>query len=179
MSKSSWTDQIVGERMTVDQEFSSRVASSQFSNQQWSLIMTATEFEIEDADEPEQAKLVADTSKLEQIIPELENVDAGMGAMGGAGGAGGAGGSSGSGGSGGLVDSIKGALGMGGGGNDHEEKREAAEQLTQEYADELQTHLESSGRWESVREAAAAETEIDADAETEAQTGGDETDAAN
>ncbi|OIB56732.1 DUF5799 family protein [Natrialba sp. SSL1] len=158
MSKSSWTDQIVGERMTVDQEFSSRVASSQFSNQQWSLIMTATEFKIEDADEPEQAQLVADTSKLEQIIPELENVDAGMGAMGGAGGAGG---SSGSGGSGGLVDSIKGALGMGGGGNDHEEQREAAEQLTQEYADELQTHLESSGRWESVREAAAAETADD------------------
>ncbi|ELY96565.1 hypothetical protein C482_15603 [Natrialba chahannaoensis JCM 10990] len=165
--------------MTVDQEFSSRVASSQFSNQQWSLIMTATEFEIEDADEPEQAQLVADTSKLEQIIPELENVDAGMGAMGGAGGAGG--GRSGSGGSGGLVDSIKGALGMGGSGNDHEEQREAAEQLTQEYADELQTHLESSGRWESVREAAAAETETETEPEvgTEAETGGDETDATN
>ncbi|RQG97904.1 DUF5799 family protein [Natrarchaeobius chitinivorans] len=141
MSKSSWTDRIVGERMTVDQEFSSRIQGSEFSNQQWSLIMTATEFEIEHPDDPERARIVANTDKVEQILPELENVDARMGPGGGA--------QSGS--SGGIFDSIKGSLGLGGG-DDHAEKRDAAERLTQEYADELQSHLESKGRWSSVRE---------------------------
>lgn len=151
MSDTSWTDRIVGERMTVDQEFSQRVQDSRFSSQQWSLIMTATEFEIEDADDPDRARIVADTEKVDRIIPELENVDRQMGAMGGQGGGGGPTGSSG-----GVLDSILGALGLGGdGGDDREEKLRAAEQLTQEYAQELQTQLESKGRWDSVRRAAA------------------------
>ena len=153
MSDSPWTDRIVGARMTVDQEFSSRIADSQFSNQQWSLIMTATEFEIEHPDDPDRARLVADTEQVEQIIPELENVPSGgMGAMGGQA-PGEQQGSS----SGGVFDSIMGALGLGDGdGDDHAEKLRAAERLTQEYADELQSHLESQGRWQSVREVAAA-----------------------
>ncbi|MFA9502706.1 DUF5799 family protein [Natrinema thermotolerans] len=152
MSDNPWTDRIVGERMTVDQEFSARIEESQFSNQQWSLIMTATEFEIEHPDEPDRARIVADTDKLDGVIPELENVQAGMGAM--AGGPGGPGGSDSSGG--GIVDSIMGALGMGGDdGSAEAEQRKAAERLTQEYADELQSHLESKGRWESVRESVA------------------------
>lgn len=159
MSEQDWTDRIVGARMTVDQEFSSRIAESEFSNQQWSLIMTATEFEIDDPENPERAQIVANTEKLEQIMPELENVQSGMGAMGGAGPGGPGGSGTGSGGSsGGLVDSIKGALGLGsGGGGGHDEKREAAERLTQEYAEELQTEIESKGRWESVCEAAATD----------------------
>ncbi|MFU8869375.1 DUF5799 family protein [Natronococcus sp.] len=156
MSDTSWTDRIVGERMTVDQEFSARVQDSRFSSQQWSLIMTAAEFEIEDADDPERARIVANTEKVDQIIPELENVEQQMGAMGGQGGGGGTPGASGS--SGGVVDSILGALGLGGdGGDDREEQLRAAEQLTQEYADELQNQLESKGRWESVRQAAAGD----------------------
>lgn len=154
MSDNSWTDRIVGARMAVDQEFSSRIQGSEFSSQQWGLIMTATEFEIEQPDDPEEAKIVANTEKVGQIIPELDNIQSQMGAMGGQPG----GSQSGSGTSGGgLVDSIKGALGLGGGGSgsSHEKQRKAAEQLTQEYADELQSHLESSGRWESVRRAAA------------------------
>ncbi|ELZ12057.1 hypothetical protein C478_10663 [Natrinema thermotolerans DSM 11552] len=152
MSDNPWTDRIVGERMTVDQEFSARIEESQFSNQQWSLIMTATEFEIEHPDEPDRARIVADTDKLDGVIPELENVQAGMGAM--AGGPGGPGGSDSS--DGGIVDSIMGALGMGGDdGFAEAEQRKAAERLTQEYADELQSHLESKGRWESVRESVA------------------------
>jgi hypothetical protein len=146
MSDNSWTDRIVGERMTVDQAFSTRVADSQFSSQQWSLIMTATEFEIEHADDPERARIVANTEKVDQIIPELENLDAQMGAMGGQPG----GGSSSS--SDGLVGSILGALGLGDDGNDQAEQLRAAEQLTQEYADDLQTELESKGRWESIRQ---------------------------
>lgn len=154
MSDSSWTDRIVGDRMTVDQQFASQIDGSEFSNQQWSLIMTATEFEIEDPDDPERARIVANTDQVDQIIPELDNIQAGMGGMGGA--QGGAGGSGGSGGSGSVVDSIKGALGLGGGGgNSHDEQREAAERLTQRYADELQSHLESEGKWDTIREIAA------------------------
>jgi len=146
---SEWTDAIVGDRMTVDNQFTDRVAASRFSSQEWGLIMTATEFEIEDADDPDAARVVADTSSLPAIMPELENVRSQVAAMGGA--PGDAGGSGGSGG--GLVDSIKGALGLGGGGSDgpSDEELEAAERLVQEYADELQAHLEEAGKWEQVR----------------------------
>jgi hypothetical protein len=81
-------------------------------------------------------------------MPELENVRSQVAAMGGAPGQGDGGGSGG-----GLVDSIKGALGLGGSDDDgvSDEELEAAERLVQEYADELQAHLEDSGRWEQVR----------------------------
>jgi len=148
---SEWTDAIVGDRMTVDNQFNDRVSASQFSSQEWGLIMTATEFEIENPDDPDEARIVADTSSLPAIMPELENVRSQMAAMGGAPG-GGAGGGGGSGG--GLVDSIKGALGLGGGGGNDgpsDEELEAAERLVQEYAAELQAQLESVGKWEQVR----------------------------
>jgi len=148
---SEWTDAIVGERMTVDNQFNERVAASRFSSQEWGLIMTATEFEIENADDPEAARVVADTSSLPAIMPELENLRSQMAGMGGAPGGDGAGDSGGSGG--GVVDSIKGALGLGGGGSGGPsgEELEAAERLVQEYADELQAHLEEVGKWEQVR----------------------------
>ncbi|EMA56950.1 DUF5799 family protein [Halorubrum kocurii] len=146
---SEWTDAIVGERMTVDNQFTDRVSASRFSSQEWGLIMTATEFEIEDADDPEAARIVADTSSLPAIMPELENVRSQVAAMGGAPG-GDAGGRGGSGG--GLVDSIKGALGLGGGDDGpSDEELDAAERLVQEYADQLQAHLEDVGKWEQVR----------------------------
>ena len=104
---SEWTDAIVGERMTVDNQFNERVTASRFSSQEWGLIMTATEFEIEHSDDPEAARLVADTSNLPAIMPELENVRSQVAAMGGGGGD--AGGSDG-----GIVGSILGALGLGG-----------------------------------------------------------------
>jgi hypothetical protein len=108
--------------------------------------MTATEFEIENADDPEAARVVADTSSLPAIMPELENLRSQMAGMGGAPG-GDSGGSDG-----GVVDSIKGALGLGGGGGGpSDEELEAAERLVQEYADELQAHLEEVGKWEQVR----------------------------
>jgi hypothetical protein len=143
---SDWTDSFVGDRMAVDREFNRRVADSQFNNQEWGLIMTATELEIENAEDPDEARLVADTGKLPQIMPELENLRSQVGAMGGGGGGADAGSSGG-----GLVDSIKGALGFGGGRDD--ERLEAAERLTQEYADELQQRLEQNGKWERVRTA--------------------------
>ncbi|EMA68678.1 hypothetical protein C461_03577 [Halorubrum aidingense JCM 13560] len=149
---SEWTDAIVGERMTVDNQFNDRVVASRFSSQEWGLIMTATEFEIEHADDPDDARIVADTSSLPAIMPELENVRSQVAAMGGAPSQGSAGGA---GGSGGILGSIKSALGLdggsGGGDGVDPEELEAAERLVQAYADELQAHLEDVGKWEQVR----------------------------
>ena len=140
-----WTDSIVGDRMTVDREFDDRVMNSEFTSQEWGLIMTATELDIEHADDPERARIVADTEKLPQIMPELENVRSQMSQMGGApGDDGGAGGD-------GIVDSLKGALGLGGGDGVDQDRVDAAEKLTQSYADALQSHLESKNKWEQVR----------------------------
>lgn len=143
---SDWTDAIVGERMAVDQEFNEQVAASQFSSQEWGLIMTAIEFDIENAVDPEEARIVADTSNLPQIMPELGDMREQMAAMGGGGGGN-------SGGTGDVIDSLKDALGLGGGGGGgvDQEELQAAEQLVQEYAERLQRHLDSKGKWEQVR----------------------------
>jgi len=147
MSESNWTDRIVGERMQVDQAFNEKVAASNFSNQQWGLIMTAVEFEIENPDDPESARLVANTSKVESIVPELENIDqrTGMAAQGGGG----------SGSSGGLLDGVKSALGLGGGGGVDREQLAAAEELAQMYAGDLQDKLQARGKWVDVCEVAS------------------------
>ena len=138
---SDWTDAIVGERMAVDREFSQRVRNSEFTNQQWGLIMTAVEFDIENSNDPEAARIVADTEKLPQIMPELEKIDR----------ANPMGGREESGGIGGAISNIKDSLLGGGDDGPDEERVAAAERLTQEYADELQSHLEGKGKWEQVR----------------------------
>ena len=139
-----WTDSIVGDRMTVDREFNDRITNSEFTSQEWGLIMTAIEFDIEHPDDPERARIVADTEKLPQIMPELENVRSQMAQMGGAPGEGGTSG-------GGIVESLKGALGLSGSDGPDQDRIDAAEKLTQAYADELQTHLESKDKWKQVR----------------------------
>jgi len=145
---SEWRDMIVGDRMAVDQAFSERVQQSQFSNQEWGLIMTATEFELVDADDPETARIVADTDAIESIIPELESINTGAGPM--------AGGSEPAGEEGGIIDAITGALGLDSEDDGiDEETLGAAESLTQAYAEELQAHLESENKFETVRQAAA------------------------
>ena len=150
-----WTDRIVGDRMAVDQEFSQRVAKSEFSNQEWGMIMTAVELEIENAGNPENAELVANTDKLPQVMPALDDVQEQMGSMGGAPAESSSGGS---GGGGGLFGSIKrllgGGSGDGGGGGDDREAAAAA--LAQEYADRLQERLESRGKWDQACAAAAS-----------------------
>jgi hypothetical protein len=157
MSKQQWRDHIVGDRMAVDRQFSDRVAGSDFSSQEWGLIMTATEFRIDDADDPDRATLVADTSKVEQIAPQLDEIKSEMGAMGPGGGGGGGGASSGGG---GFLGSVKDALGIGGdGGRDPEEVRSKAERLTGEYAELLQERLVNEGKWEEIRTMAAAEAD--------------------
>ncbi len=151
---SEFEDLIVGDRMAVDREFSSRVAESEFSSQQWGLVMTAVDFHVEHASDPDRARLVADTSNVEQIVPELESIEQSMGAMGPAG----AGPTSNAGESdGGLLGSVKDALGFGGddGGDDAESIVREADRLTDEYATLLQDRLENEGKWEQVRAAAS------------------------
>jgi hypothetical protein len=146
---SNWTDSIIGERMTVDQQFSDRIQASQFTNSEWGLIMTATELEIENADDPETATIVANTDNLATIIPELDEIRSQTAAMAGQPSSG----SESSGG--GLLGSLKRALGFSG--NDDsgvdQEKLAAAESLTQEYAETLQQHLVSNGTFERARQA--------------------------
>lgn len=149
-----WRDMVVGDRMAVDDEFGRTVEGSQFSRQQWGLVMTATEFHIEHPEDEERARIVADASNVAAVLPEFENVEQAQ-AMGAAGGMGGQEpGDSG----GGLVDSIKELLGLGGGGGRDQaaddETVEAAQRLTQAYADALQQRLEEQGRWDEVRAAA-------------------------
>jgi hypothetical protein len=169
-----WTNRVVGERMAVDQEFNDRVTGSEFSNQEWSLIMSATQYTIDDPENPETASIVVDrdATNLEAIMPELENIQEQMGALGGAGGGqSDVGGSSGS-----LFDGVKSALGLGGGGSgdeDYAARAETARELAGEYGRELQNHLEAKGRWEEVCAIAAAE-DTGADASTEGDAGSDE-----
>jgi hypothetical protein len=145
-----WRDRLAGARMQVDQQFTDQVVQSQFSNQQWGLIMTAVEFEIENADQPEAATMVANTEHLDQILPELDKIEQGMG-----GAQPGGGQSSG----GGIIDSIgKLVPGMGGGDDSgvDEDQLAAATALTEQYATQLQEYLESEGRWADICEGAAA-----------------------
>jgi hypothetical protein len=142
-----WTGRMAGERMTVDKQFSDRVEASSFSNQQWGLVMTAVEFDIEEPGDPERARLVADTSKLPSIMPELDKVGQG-GPMRGSGSRDGTESS-------GLLDGVKAALGLASGSDDDDDRTEEARALAQAYAEELQDELESKGRWKSICEQAS------------------------
>ncbi len=151
---SHWTDQLAGARMQVDQRFQDRVSASDFSNQEWGLIMTAVEFEVERPDDPERARLVADTDKLEDIVPELGRIQKQMG------------------GSptpvddgpdrGGILGSLRGMLDSLSSNHDStpdEARLDDARELTQGYATELQNFLEERGRWDEIRQAAAAQND--------------------
>lgn len=141
---SDWNDHVVGDRMTVDQEFSERVQASDFTSQEWGLIMTATEFEIDDPG-TDDAQIVANTENLPQMMPELENVRRQMPGRGGD-----AQGDSLS----GVIGNLKDALGLDGSNDVDEERLREARNLTREYAEQFQQHLEKRGKWERVQEIA-------------------------
>ena len=155
---SDWTDKIVGARMAVDGTFAPEVDASGFSRQEWGLVMTSVDFEIEGADDPDSARLVANSDNLEAVVPELKRVAEMQNQM-----QGGGGGSSG----GGFLDNVKSALGFGNGTGKSqqvdEERLAEARTLTQRYADELQQHLEQKGRWEEVCASAEGQTGADGD----------------
>lgn len=153
-----WTTAIAAERMELDREFGDRIDASSLGRQQWGLVMTAVEIEIENPSDPETASLRPDRSSLPAILPELDAVEQagpGGGAVGG-GGAGGRGSGSGdgrAGSGGGLLDAITGALGLGSGVDD--ERRAEIERLTDQYCERLEEKVRESGRWEAVCRRAA------------------------
>lgn len=140
-----WESQIAGERMAVDGEFSDRVTASSLSSQQWNLVMTAVNFEIENPRTPAEATLVADTTHLSSISDELESVGnaSPMGPGGG-----------GSSGSDGILSGVLSSLGMGSG--DGDALIDEAADLADEYAEQLQAKLVENGRWEAICERAAS-----------------------
>ena len=131
----TWRDVVAGDRLALDQEFQSRVREAGLSSQEWGLVMTAVEFEVENPADPETAQLVADTSRLGAVLPQMKKVREQAGGPGG--------GRTGD--DGGVVDSAKRLLGLG-----EDERRGTAEELAAEYADRLQERLQRTGRWEHV-----------------------------
>jgi hypothetical protein len=148
----NWQDHLAGARMRVDQQFEQQVKSSRFSSQEWGLIMTAVEFEVRSAGDPDGARLVANTAKLEAVVPELGKIQEEMGGAP----------RQPSGSSGGLFGRLRqyldGLTGDGGPEGGDDEQLAAARTLTENYAAELQAYLEEQGRWADVC-AMAAEAE--------------------
>jgi hypothetical protein len=145
-----WTDMLAGARMQVDQQFQSRLERSEFTNQEWGLVMTAVDFKIMNADDPEEAQLVADRDQIRQIIPELDSIQRQMG------------------GAARPVESNPDGSGMFGrlkqylgflsddsSDKPDEERLASAKMLVDEYTEQLEAYLRENGRWEEIREAAA------------------------
>lgn len=145
-----WTDMLAGARMQVDQQFQRRLEGSDFTNQEWGLIMTAVDFKILNADDPEEAQLVADRDKIQQIIPELDSIQRQMG------------------GAARPVESNPDGSGMFGrikqylnflsddtSGEPDEERLAKAKVLVDEYTEQLEAYLRDRDRWDEIREAAA------------------------
>ena len=149
MSDSDWTDMLAAERMRVDRKFEDQLEASSFSRQQWGLVMTAVEFDIDGPQDPDTATLRADTSKLSSVMSEIKNLDKRGGGMSSP--SGGVGSGSG----GGILGKIAGLFGGGGGGGGALQNE--AEELAGEYTEKLQAHLEKRGRWETICEQAAGE----------------------
>lgn len=145
-----WQDHLAGARMRVDQQFEQRVRDSRFSSQEWGLVMTAVEFEVQSAGDPDSARLVADTDKLQAVIPELGKIQEEMG---------GAprppSGSSGGGLFGRLRQYLGGLTSDPSPEGTSDEQLEAARALADDYAVELQAYLEEQGRWADVCSLAA------------------------
>lgn len=148
---SDWTAEFVGDRMTVDQAFNEQVTASAFTHQEWGTIMTAVDFEIEGAETPATAELVANTEDVDQILPALDEIEQQRGAMspGGGGPTGDTGG--------GILDTLTDRLGLGGGDDDEDDRLAAAEGLADAYAEAFQEHLEDEGKWERACSLAAEE----------------------
>jgi len=145
-----WTDMLAGARMQVDQQFQERLEQSDFTNQEWGLVMTAVEFEVLNADDPEEAQLVADREQIRQIIPELDSIQREMGGAArpvesnpdGSG----------------MFGRIKQYLGFLSDDTSDETNQErlaTAKVLVDEYTEQLEAYLRERGRWEEIRQAAA------------------------
>jgi len=145
-----WTDRLAGARMQVDKQYQDTLEASSFTSQEWGLVMTAVDWEIDDPENPEEATLVADTSKLPDIIPELEQIQSDMGgaqrpvADGPD--------------TGGLLGRVRQyvrSLSSHTSGEPTEKRLADAKELVEGYTLELQQFLEERGQWADICQAAA------------------------
>lgn len=135
-----WRDQLAGHRMQVDRNFADRIQESELTNREWSLVMTAVEFEIEG--EGADAQLVADTSRIDAVVSEFDTIQPGGGIL--------APYESSSEGIWELITEV-----IGSGPRSDTTKRESAIELANDYAEQLQIYLEEQGQWKSIRQAAS------------------------
>lgn len=147
-----WTDRLAGARMQVDQRYEETIEGSSFTSQEWGLVMTAVDWKMDDPENPEEAELLADTSKLSEIVPELERIQSEMG---------------------GSQQPVEEGAGNGGflgriqqyidhlrsnrSGESAEKRLADATELVDGYALELQAFLEEHDRWEEICAAAASQ----------------------
>lgn len=142
MEAEEWERLIIWDRIAVDQQFAGRVEHSQFTTEQWELIMTAVELTIES---PEGTpRLVADTTELPEVIPYLKSLpaqspNAGTDSFG-------------------FLSSIRSLFSPSGtpsrGARDDDVLADATA-LANEYAQVLQSHLEATDKWDDIAEIAA------------------------
>jgi formylglycine-generating enzyme required for sulfatase activity len=133
---SDWQDRLGSYRLRADQEFEERVRDASLSRRQWDLAMTAVDFRFADAADPDAARLVADTSKVDHAPAEVRAAGEDAGGA-----------------DGGALDRLRGALGLGG--DDDDPLVQETERLAREYADRLEAVLERENAWEDLRRAAA------------------------
>jgi len=133
-----WRDRIAPHRMAADREFAERVRESDLDRQQWDLAMTAVEFEVAHPSDPEAATLVADTSNLDAVLPELARSTRRPGHPP-------------EGDGGGLLDGIRSLVERDDAAGD---RRETVERLATAYAAVLEDELREAGEWERVCRAA-------------------------
>lgn len=139
-------DQLIGHRMAVDNEFSSRVIDSQFSHGEWDVIMSTVTFEIDRPDTPEEATLQPTLDDLDAAIAateEMPSIDS-FGAL-----------SEPADASTSLLDRLRSVLGGGGHSTDREGRRADAQALIEQYAEVLEIHLKQRSAWTKVCRATA------------------------
>lgn len=139
-----WQALIVSERLAVDQAFQDAVVNSPLSQHSWELVMTASEFEIVGANDPSEAELVVDLDRLESVLPAIAQAESERGSPRGATA------------DRGLLDRVLSLFRSSGSGEHH---RAEAERLAEEYARRLRSRLEETGRWETVVDTAANESD--------------------
>lgn len=139
-ARSSWQDAVIAERMSTDRDFQDRLFDASLSNQSWELVMTAASLEIERPTDPDQARLVANMDRLENVLPAIRDIESRNDPQGGGSG---------------FIDRLLGAIGLGRGNG--QSYRAEAERLATEYAKAFQETLEERGKWEMVCELAAAD----------------------
>ena len=72
---SHWTDAIIRERMAVDEEFEMNIADSEFTKQEWNIMMSMLDLKITNVDDPENAQVGANMEKLPEILKKMESVE--------------------------------------------------------------------------------------------------------